>query len=153
MGLDMFLYKVKRKEVAYWRKANAIHAWFERKYGEDEPLENCRDYYVSKEDLIELRDTCRKVINNSKLVIGKVKNGERLNPETNRWEPIYTTGKTIENPEFAEELLPRQDGFFFGNQEYDEWYINDLENTIEQIDKILEETNFDEDEIVYTAWW
>lgn len=30
MGLDMYLYKEKSEEVAYWRKANAIHAWFER---------------------------------------------------------------------------------------------------------------------------
>ena len=31
MGLDMYLTSNKRGEVLYWRKANHIHGWFERK--------------------------------------------------------------------------------------------------------------------------
>ena len=55
MGLDMYLTKrsaAARDEqdemVAYWRKANHIHGWFERNvaYGE---LENCELYPVSFE--------------------------------------------------------------------------------------------------------
>jgi hypothetical protein len=48
--------------VGYWRKANAIHNWFvnEVQGGED----NCQDYYVSREQLIELRDLCQQVIDN-----------------------------------------------------------------------------------------
>lgn len=153
MGLDMFLYKVEKEEVAYWRKANEIHAWFERKFGGDDGLENCRDYYVEKEDLIELRDLCQKILNNAVTTVRKVKNGDRINKETGKWEPIYEEGEVIDNPEMAQELLPRVNGFFFGDQDYDKWYIEDLKNTIEQINKVLETTDFDKEHIVYSAWW
>ncbi|MBR1775957.1 hypothetical protein IJ750_02645 [bacterium] len=33
----------------------------------------------------------------------------------------------------ADSLLPSQDGFFFGSTEYDEYYFEDLENTLEQL--------------------
>ena len=153
MGLDMFLSRVKREEVGYWRKANAIHAWFERKLAEDEGLENCREYAVSKEDLIELRDICKTVLGKCKITVGQVKNGDRLDPETNRWIPTYQEGKVISNPEIAEELLPTQSGFFFGSTNYDQWYLDDLEETVEIIDKVLETTDFENEHIVYSAWW
>lgn len=43
-------------EVAYWRKASAIHTWFVREVqgGKDD----CNSYYVTPEDLAKLRDTC-----------------------------------------------------------------------------------------------
>lgn len=153
MGLDMYLWKIKRKEVGYWRKANAIHAWFERKYADDYGLENCKDYPVSKEDLIELRNTCQEILDKTVVVKGKVKNGERLNNETEKWEPIYEEGEVIDNPELAQELLPTQSGFFFGPTEYDQWYIDNLKSTVMQIDNILETTDFDNEEIAYSAWW
>ena len=39
----------------------------------------------------------------------------------------------------AEQLLPSTSGFFFGNTEYDEWYYNDIQNTIEILEKALED--------------
>lgn len=154
MGLDMYLWKIKREEVAYWRKANAIHAWFERKLAEDNrEINNCSDYYVTKENLIELRDTCQTILDNTIVKIGNVKNGERLNKDTGNWEPIYEQGKVIDNPELAQEMLPTQSGFFFGSTDYDEHYINELESTISQINKILETTDFDNESIAYSAWW
>lgn len=43
-------------EAMYWRKANAIHKWFVDNVqdGEDE----CREHYVTREQLKELRDVC-----------------------------------------------------------------------------------------------
>ena len=90
-------------EAMYWRKANAIHKWFVDNIqgGED----NCRRYYVEREQLTELRDLCAKLC-------------------TQR--------------EMAEETLPTADGFFFGSTEYDEWYWNDIEGTVQGLDKALE---------------
>lgn len=90
-------------EAMYWRKANAIHKWFVENIqgGED----NCRRYYVEREQLTELRDLCAKLC-------------------TQR--------------EMAEETLPTADGFFFGSTEYDEWYWNDIEGTVQGLDKALE---------------
>ena len=52
----------------------------------------------------------------------------------------------------AEELLPSAAGFFFGNTDYDEWYYNDVQHTIEIIDKIIGETNPNQD-IYYSSSW
>lgn len=49
-------------KVGQWRKANAIHQWFvsEVQNGEDD----CGEYYVSRDQLIELRNLCQQVIDN-----------------------------------------------------------------------------------------
>lgn len=83
MGLDMYLHARKhfwRKDdrpkiddipegyepssvdvkVHAWRKANAIHDWFVRNV--QEGVDNCQEYYVGRETLINLRDSCQKVV-------------------------------------------------------------------------------------------
>jgi hypothetical protein len=45
--------------------------------------------------------------------------------------------KVLDNNELAEKLLPTASGFFFGGTEYDQWYFNDLEETIKIIDNAL----------------
>jgi len=49
-------------EGMYWRKANAIHAWFVENVqnGEDD----CKEYSVSREDLETLMNVCADVIAN-----------------------------------------------------------------------------------------
>jgi hypothetical protein len=44
-----------------------------------------------------------------------------------------------DNWETGKELLPTQEGFFFGSTEYDEYYKQDIEDTIEIIEGILKE--------------
>ena len=44
----------------YWRKANAIHGWFVRNCQDD--VDDCREYYVSHENLERLRDICQAVL-------------------------------------------------------------------------------------------
>lgn len=40
----------------------------------------------------------------------------------------------------AEKKLPTQDGFFFGNTSVDEYYWDDIELTVKQLDRVLEQT-------------
>jgi len=54
--------------------------------------------------------------------------------------------------EVAAELLPPSDGFFFGSNEIDEWYWQDIDNTIEQLGRILEQVPADWD-FQYQASW
>lgn len=42
----------------YWRKANAIHGWFVDNC--QDGVDDCKEYYVEREDLEELRDLCKK---------------------------------------------------------------------------------------------
>jgi hypothetical protein len=56
------------------------------------------------------------------------------------------------NKEEAANLLPVQEGFFFGSYEYNEYYFGDLQDTIDQIERILNE--YPEDwEFKYQSSW
>lgn len=47
------------EEAGYWRKANAIHKWFVDNC--QSGVDDCRDAYVSSEDLRKLLTLCRQV--------------------------------------------------------------------------------------------
>ena len=51
-------------EVGYWRKANHIHRWFVENC--QNGIDNCGYYFVSREDLIRLKNICEKVIKDIK---------------------------------------------------------------------------------------
>lgn len=104
--------------VAYWRKANAIHKWFvdNCQDGKDE----CQESYVERQQLIELRDLCKKV---------------------------------LKEPESAKDLLPPQDGFFFGSTDIDKYYMADLKLTVQQLDRILKNKSLEGFEFIYHSSW
>ena len=172
MGLDMFLSTNSKKvckaaieatdndmwrfhhgTAIYWRKANAIHHWFVEnvQYGSDD----CGTYDVSVEQLIELRDTCKKVVAASKLAEGDVFAGKTFN-EDGELVTMYERGLTIEDSSVAEKLLPTCDGFFFGSTYYDEYYFDDLVKTVRGIDAILDNIEqYDQHsvgDLVWTSW-
>lgn len=136
-------------EVGYWRKANAIHKWFVENVQND--VDDCDYYEVSKKNLQELLNICTEIKNKCRMTKGSIKNGERLVDGV--WTPMMEEGEYIENPEIAEELLPTQDGFFFGSTAYDQWYMADIEETIDILTRALETTDFDREMIVYCASW
>ena len=138
MGLDMYLegvkyisayekidgkfVKTRKRQIVktleiYWRKANAIHNWFVNNIQEGE--DDCRYYELEKEQLIDLRNTCKKVLKDNSL---------------------------------KEELLPTQGGFFFGGTDYDEYYYNDLKETVKEIDRLLS-MNDEYDWFEYCSSW
>lgn len=45
--------------------------------------------------------------------------------------------QVLKNNSLATELLPPQSGFFFGSTDIDEWYLRDLEHTVNVIDRCL----------------
>lgn len=48
------------EEIGYWRKANAIHNWFVKNVQEGN--DDCKEYYVSKENLETLLETIKEVL-------------------------------------------------------------------------------------------
>ena len=50
----------------------------------------------------------------------------------------------------AEELLPTQEGFFFGGTQYDQYYYDDLEMTVKMLDEALKNDN---GEFYYHSSW
>lgn len=53
----------------------------------------------------------------------------------------------------APELLPSANGFFFGGTDYDEWYKQDLEHTIERLEKILKDPALNKCDFYYQSSW
>lgn len=103
-------------ELGYWRKANAIHAWFVRNV--QNGVDECQESWLERSDLEKLLEAVNTV---------------------------------IENPKLAVEILPPQEGFFFGNTDIDQYYIADLKYTRDMIERILKlDTNWD---FYYRASW
>lgn len=138
-----------QERAGYWRKANAIHKWFvdNVQKGEDD----CREYYVSREQLKKLLGLCWKVKNLAVLEPGVVENGYTITQETGR-VPNFEMGQVVKNQERIHELLPTQEGFFFGNTDYNHWYMQDIEETIEILNSALAEEG-DDAEFYYQASW
>ena len=105
-------------EVAYWRKANAIHGWFVDNC--QDGIDECQESYVGREKLQELLDIVKKVLDDNSL---------------------------------ADQLLPPQEGFFFGSNQVDQWYIQDLEFTKERIELLLNDSTFNSWDFYYQSSW
>lgn len=75
-GSELYSWTSLFEEVGYWRKANAIHKWFVENVqnGEDD----CGRYEVSKEQLEELLDVCKEVLDKVVMAPGKIVNGQRF---------------------------------------------------------------------------
>ena len=139
MGLDMFLMRGQKNlneeslwdkgvKVGYWRKANHIHAWFVDNC--QDGIDECQTTEVDKEKLEELLSICRIIIN-----------------------PGGGPVPLVVKETIAQERLPTREGFFFGCTEYDEYYYEDVKETMNILEKVLEETDFENESIYYSASW
>lgn len=136
--------------VGYWRKANAIHKWFVD--NTQDGVDDCRSSFVSREQLEELRSLCARALVAGGSKPGLVTTGTTYAPgklpEVTRVE-----GQVVANPEAAADILPTERGFFFGSTDYDEGYIQDLNDTIKIIDNCLTNPAFDGCAFEYRASW
>lgn len=150
MGLDMYLQSNKRGEVMYWRKANHIHGWFTRKLNE---LENQKTYPISYETLEDLLMDCIQV-KDSLIAGGTIMKDtvvERGHQDGKAFEKVEPRPQ-FKNTKVALELLPPTEGFFFGSSDIDEYYLKDIEETIESLTKVLS-TKEKGERFYYYAWW
>ena len=136
-------------EVAYWRKANQIHRWFVDNV--QNGIDECQKSPVTRQQLCDLLVVCNAVIDSITLIDSYVYTGKHSGADTNyKLVDDYIEGQVIENPEVAEELLPTQGGFFFGSTAYDQFYVEDVKNTIEQLKKVLA---LEFKEFIYQSSW
>ena len=110
-----------------WRKSNAINKWFVDHVQEGN--DDCRRYWLSIDKLKELKETLDKVL-------------------ALRYENLST--EKLE--EKCKELLPTQEGFFFGNTTYSEDYFCDIIDSLNTLDRILAEEN-PMGEFYYSSSW
>lgn len=146
---DSFAYDTIFTEIAYWRKANEIHNYFVEyvQHGVDD----CGTYDVSKKQLEDLLYKCKEVERIAVLEKSKVVNGYTF--ENGKKIPMYEDGEVIANAEEVAAILPTQGGFFFGSTDYDKYYMEDIKYTIDILEKILAETDFDTEAVCYHSSW
>lgn len=127
-----YSYKRIMEKVGYWRKANHIHNWFVENV--QDGVDDCRYHReITEEDLRALYLACNEILRTA--VVDR------------------ETSKVTIDISVAESLLPSQDGFFFGGTDYDEYYVKDIQKTIEIIRKVMDTTDFKTQMIYYLASW
>lgn len=111
-------------EVGYWRKANQIHHWFVENVQDGE--DDCKEYRVTYDQLRQLHDLCEQILE-----------------EPNEKKRL----------KLAKDLLPTQEGFFFGTTDYDEYYFEELKDTVEILENLFKEEDAEEADYVYSSSW
>ena len=170
MGLDMYLEKTKRVNGLTAKDYTAIDEYLST----DERLE---DAPVDMEKIDLLRGSLKEVgkYYHWKSIFTQVGYWRKANA-IHRWfvdnvqggedncatyivekdkleDLLQIVKKVQECHNLAQKLLPSQPGFFFGSTEYDEWYYNSLEETQKILEKVLGETDFEEEVVFYASSW
>ena len=65
---------------------------------------------------------------------------------------LETLKQVRDNKDKAEELLPTTEGFFFGGTDYDEYYYDNVDETIEILEKELAIEDNDADYYYSSSW-
>jgi hypothetical protein len=142
MGLDMYLEK--RTDVRLWnfQKPEEQFEVVVKKGGVTYPNINSEKVTTIVEELGYWRKANQIHLWFVENVQDNVDNcGEYFVPKVKLEELLEICLAVKLNPEQAETLLPTASGFFFGGEEYDEWYFNDIEHTIEVLKEALADDN------------
>ena len=142
MGLDMYLMRANREEADGWD--NLVTSERTASMDESPWYEVC---YWRKANQIR-----QWFVDNCDYPAGG--NCEEVEVTKEDLESLVETcRKVLENPTLANELLPRSDGFFFGSTLYDEWYFEQLEDTVNGCEDVIRSTNWEKEKVVYSDWW
>lgn len=110
--------------VAYWRKATQVHGWFVKNVQKGE--DDCREYYCDREMLQQLLEECKAALK------------------------CKAEGVAVAE---ATATLPPQRGFFFGSTDIDEYYWQDLEDTVAQLSCVLTDSRLNDFSFAYRSSW
>ena len=107
--------------VGTWRKFNALHGWFVENCQNGE--DDCKEYHVDKSQLVDLLEVLKQV------------------------QVDFDTTGGIK----AHELFPAESGFFFGSTEYDEWYFENVKETVVLLEELTQEEG--DGDFYYQSSW
>lgn len=155
MGLDMYL---KREHYVKNWDHNPEEKKFEitvNRGGKPYPIDPEKISYITEEIMY-----WRKFNALHNWIVNNCANGvdecQRIYMSNNDLVDLYNTLKevSVDNNK-AEELFPTTAGFFFGGTDYDEYYFNQVNRTIEELRPYIQdihENSFNSD-FVYQASW
>ena len=150
MGLDMYLNK--RTYVQQWEHQKPEHKYevVVTKGGEPTNIKPNKVKYI-----IEEAGYWRKQNQIHRWFVENIQNGtddcgEYYVSKADLETLLELCEKVKADNTLADELLPGASGFFFGGTDYDEWYFNGIDNTIEILKEALEDEN---GEYLYSSSW
>ena len=174
MGLDIYFskvgsldYSLNKKtaiddqiEICYFRKVNCLLPHFgyvdNCEYLEIEKKQ-MEDLVYKAKELLALYDTISDKLYLQSIDLNYYKEIYKDNQEmcNERCKPVLKKIDEIWKPfeVVAEQQLPTTSGCFFGSQEYRDWYVSDLKSIVAEFEKILDETDFDVEQVLMYCWW
>ena len=174
MGLDIYFSRVNKLDyslnkktaihdkiaIGYFRKVNCLLPHFEY-VGNCEYLEieksQIEDLVYKAKELLAVYDTISYQLHLQSIEVNYYKEIYKDNQEMcdERCKPFLKKIDEIWKPfeEVADQMLPTTTGCFFGSQEYRDWYVSDLKSIVAAFEKILDETDFDVEQVLMYCWW
>lgn len=136
-----------RHEVAYWRKANAIHSWFVKNVQEGD--DDCQLSYVSLEHLEELLEGCGDVLSLLNPFYAKAYDGDN-------WDDGIVIPSHVKVE--VEEVLTPTGGFFFGSTDIDSYFYYTVRYTHDRLVELLDWLKVEQERhrywsVLYRASW
>lgn len=159
MGLDMYLERCDRKVWGYKNlDVDDIRENKPELYNELKPYIVMRGRSFKWESFFEEVGYWRKANAIHRWFVENIQDGVddcgQYEVEKEKLEELLgVCQEVIAHNHKSDFLLPTQSGFFFGSTEYDEWYFEDIKDTIKILEKVLEETDFDRQMITYQSSW
>lgn len=134
------------EEVGYWRKFNALHNWFVQNVQDGE--DRCQESYIPNEKMRELIETLQKV---KEVYEKSPKKKVQVKSGWSNGEKTFYEVEVPEDTDTLDELFSTTSGFFFGGTEYDEYYIEQVNETIDLLTELLKED--ENGDYYYQASW
>lgn len=115
--------------------------------------DDCSYYTVTEDNLMDLKEVCEKVV--------------ALNPysiDENSGLFYSDASSLVSNGAISpadymllaaklEQILPTESGFFFGSTDYSPYYFKETQDTIDIIEKILKDADFEKEVYLYVSSW
>lgn len=168
------MYLSSHKNLAYWRKANWLHGFIVKSFAGG--IDQCQEIVLTKENVKLVFDKvceaaailegasivpqkhvktdtgtgviCDLVDDGEPVPIGK--DGAGLATIVWQWNRPWAIDSAARDR--LAKLLPPFDGLFFGSQDFDEYYANDVFETRRVLKTVLDEWD-DDSTYVYRASW
>jgi|688.fasta_scaffold00184_27 hypothetical protein len=156
MGLDMYLNAKKFYSSANWRGEESKKAFDELKEFANIPDSYMKHTFMPSAYLEISVGYWRKANQIHQWFVENCQNGEDDCRTTyvsrEKLQELLGLCKEVKkNPKKADELLPTSAGCFFGSQDYDEYYFEELKRSISMLTDILKMP--DEWEFTYQSSW
>ena len=158
MGLDMYLYARKSEYVSAYYKGSMKLAYPKElvKYFPEFDPANMKEGDFDNRSISKANHIHAWFVHNCGHDVDEC---QEIRVSEEALDALLKACKAVlEDHSKAEELLPTQSGFFFGGTDYDEYYFDDVKETLDIVERALAFIDSQEHkkadwEIVYQASW